>query len=127
MTASTPLSRAVANVEITTLAIGGIGAIYEFATSGWRAAAALAVGTLVSWLNYKWLRSGVTGLVPVPASPVPVNDATGAAPSAEQTGTPSKPSSGRVFLMFTARIVLLLAALYVILSRSLLPSTPLLA
>jgi hypothetical protein len=108
----TPLARTVARVEATTLALGAAGAIYEWIRVGWRAALALAVGAVISWLNYRWLRSGVTALAPAPDA------------SAQPQPTPA---FAKTFLKFFGRIVLLLVALYVILSRSLLPSTPLLA
>jgi hypothetical protein len=123
----TPLSRAVARVEATTLVIGSAAAIYEFAVAGWRAALAIAIGTLISWLNYRWLRSGVAGMVPAPVPASSPNPSPEAGVNSAQAPPPPAHSSGKIFAMFIARITLLLAALYVILSRSLLPSTPLLA
>lgn len=138
-----PLSRAVARVELTTLLVGAAATAYEYATSGWRAALAIAVGSIVSWLNYRWLRAGVLSLAPPasansgaasatpssrPALAQPNPSASSAAvPGSESTARPSTRASGRAFLKFFTGLALLLAALYVILSRSLLPAPPLLA
>ena len=136
-----PLSRAVARVELTTLLVGGAGTAYEFAASGWRAALAIAVGSVVSWLNYRWLRAGVLSLAQAAnasagaATPSPLSAAaepnpsaaSATAPGSEFAPQPSARTSGRAFLKFFTGLALLLAALYVILSRSLLPAPPLLA
>jgi hypothetical protein len=137
MTASAdPLSRAVARVELTTLLVGAAATVYEFATSGWRAALAIAVGSLVSWLNYRWLRAGVLSLAPPAAAtaaiPAPPSAKSASAPESapgyiESAPQPATRASGKAFLKFFTGFVLLLAVLYVILSRSLLPAPPLLA
>lgn len=119
-----PLSRAVARVEPLTLILGAAAAVYEFAIAGWQSALAIAIGSVISWLNYRWLRAGVLALTPAPApAPAP------AAPTVAGDGAPMKsaPPSAKGILKFLARLALLLAALYVILSRSLLPASPLLA
>lgn len=122
-----PLARAVARVEATTIAIGVVAAIYEWTTAGWRSALAIAVGSTISWLNYRWLRSGVTDLAPVPVAPGAAASEAETAANPPDSARPPKAAFSKIFLKFVARIILLLVALYVILSRSLLPSTPLLA
>jgi ATP synthase I chain len=104
-----PLSRAIARVAPTTIVLGLCAAGYEFATRGWRAALAVAVGATISWLNYRWLRGAVLALAPI-SSQAAKGDV-----------------SRRTLLKFLARIALLLLALYVILTRSRLPAVPLLA
>ncbi len=79
---------------------------------GWRAALGVAIGAGLSWINFRWLKTGISTLANL--SNVGVGDQ-----------APKVPRS--VYIKFLGRFVLLLVAVYVILSRSLLPAAALLA
>jgi ATP synthase I chain len=79
---------------------------------GWRMGLSFAVGAAIAWINYRWLRSGVAAL-------------TQAAGALGQTPVPK--ISKRILVKLVGRFILLLAALYVILSRSFLPADGVLA
>ena len=77
-----------------------------------------AVGAALSWLNYRWLKKGVMTIVPAPshAPGEPLQTGIDSAPA-------SKPrTSWTAFAKFFGRYVLLIGALYAILSYSLLPA-----
>lgn len=94
-------------VEIFTLALGAAATLYCGFRWGGRAAAGLAVGAALSWVNYRWLRQAVEAM-----------GMTARAPAG--TGGARAPTS--VFVKFFGRLALLLLALYVILSRSWFPA-----
>jgi hypothetical protein len=99
-------------IEWLTLAISGAAAVFASIRWGWRPGIGVAVGGILSWLNFRWLDQGIGQLVRA------------AAGSAEaSTGR----SSGLLFLRFLGRIVLILVTLYVILKTRWLPGKALLA
>jgi ATP synthase I chain len=93
-------------VEWLTLALGGAGAVWAALRWGWQGAAAVLVGTALSWLNFRWLKGGVQAFGKA---------ATGTAGSAEAR----VPAS--VYVKFIGRLGLLLVVVYVILTRSSVP------
>jgi hypothetical protein len=110
-------------VEWLIAGVGATGALVVAVRWNLRSAAGFALGATLSWLNYRWLRQGVTTIVPTPAiSPSPPEEK-------EREEIPQVPPRGtkRAFAKFFARTVLLLGALYAILSYSLLPAAPFLA
>jgi hypothetical protein len=92
----------VRRVEYWTLALGAVGALAAGLHWGWRAAGGVAVGALLSWLNYRWLKQGVISLTTV---------------SVEQAGAEEVRIPKRVYVKFFGRFVLLLAVVCVILWR----------
>jgi ATP synthase I subunit len=65
-----------------------------------------AVGAVLAWVNFRWLKQGVTALVKV---------------STAQAGSEHARVPVSVYAKFFGRFALLLVVVYVILSRSLLP------
>lgn len=115
MSAEDVYSRAVARIGVTTIAIGLAASFYMLFTRGWRAALAIAIGAALAWINFRWLKGGVSAI---------------AAPAAAQAdGNPPPVPRVRLsaFAKFIGRFALLLGVVYVILSCSLLPAIPLLA
>ena len=49
-------------IEYLTIAIGALATIAATAIWNWRAGAAVASGAALSWLNYRWLKQGVSTL-----------------------------------------------------------------
>ena len=94
-------------IEWLTLAFGLVGAALVGVVWGWRMGAGVALGAVLAWLNFRWLKQGVTTLVDVSAAQG--DSAKGRVPR----GT---------YLKFFGRFALLLLVVYVILSRSLLPA-----
>jgi hypothetical protein len=83
--------------------IAGIGAAATAATWfvwGGRAAAGLAAGAILSWVNYRWMKQGVNTLARL---------------STAQVGTQSAQVPSSVYLKFLGRYALLIVAAYVIL------------
>lgn len=76
------------------------------------AAAAAALGTALSWLNFRWLKQGLGALERV---------------SQTQEGAGRVRIPKRILAKFLARIALILAVLYVSLAYSLVPAWALLA
>jgi|ERR1700683_4517237 len=107
------LSRAVKRIEYLTLAVGVAGALYLTFTRNWRYGLGFAAGSVLSWLNYRWLRAGVLAATSVQAT----------------TSNEAPPPVRRApfVLKFAARFALLLLAVYVILTRSFLPASAVLA
>ena len=93
-------------IEWLTLALGVAGAVFAAARWGWRHGAGVGVGTLLTWLNFRWLKQGVGALVTV---------------STAQAGSEQARVPRSVYVKFLGRFALLLLVVYVILSRSLLP------
>jgi ATP synthase I chain len=90
-------------VDWLTLVLGGVGAFWAEWRWGWRGCVGLALGAILSWINFRWLKGGVQGFGGVSA------DGSGATPA----GVPWK-----AFAKFFGRFFLLLAAVYVILTYS---------
>jgi len=99
-------------IERLTLALGIVGMMATLWRWGWRAALGLAVGAGLSWINFRWLKAGISALAGL-ANP---------RPGEQDARVPRS-----VYVKFIGRFVLLLVVVYVILSRSLLPSAALLA
>jgi ATP synthase I chain len=93
-------------IERLTLAMGAAGAVFVAMRWGWRAGAGVALGALLTWLNFRWLKQGVGALVTV---------------STVQAGSEQVRVPRSVYVKFFGRFALLLLVVYVILSRSLLP------
>lgn len=107
-------------VEKLTLALGLIGTAFAAARWGKWAGLGFATGAGLAWLNYRWLKQGVTTIVPR------MPDAQTGGDEGRTRAVESETKPGRaakiVFVKFFGRYVLLLAALYAILSYSLLPA-----
>ena len=93
-------------IEWMTLAFGLAGAMVVLMRWGWRPAAGMALGTALAWLNFRWLKQGVTALVQLSTAQA----------NSEHARVPLS-----VYAKFFGRFALLLVVVYVILSRSLLP------
>ena len=93
-------------IEWVTLALGLAASAYSFARWGWRPGTGVALGAALAWLNYRWLKQGVGALVKL---------------STAQAGEEHPRVPRTVYVKFFGRYALLLAVVYVILSRSLLP------
>jgi len=93
-------------IEWMTLAFGLAAAIFAIARWGWRPGAGVALGAVLAWLNFRWLKQGVGTLVQV---------------STAQAGAEHARVPFGIYVKFFGRFVLLLTVVYVILSRSLLP------
>lgn len=99
-------------IEWFTLALGLTAALATTWRWGWRGGLGLAIGSALSWLNFRGLGAGISTLAGLSS----------AKPGVE---APRVPRS--VYVKFFGRFVLLLVAVYVILSRSLLPAGAVLA
>src|SRR5579864_1367823 len=93
-------------IEWMTLAFGLAGAVFTLLRWGWRPGAGVALGAALAWLNFRWLKQGVTAFV----------RASTAQANSEHARVPVS-----VYAKFFGRFALLLLVVYVILSRSLLP------
>jgi len=94
-------------IEWMTLAFGLAGAAFVFLRWGSQAGAGVALGAVLAWLNFRWMKQGVNALVKI---------STAQASDAEHARVPLT-----VYAKFFGRFALLLVVVYVILSRSLLP------
>ena len=99
-------------IEWMTLALGLAGAALVFLRWGSRPGTGVALGAALAWLNFRWLKQGVATLVNVSTAQA----------NSEHARVPKS-----VYAKFFGRFALLLVAVYVILSRSLLPAVALLA
>jgi hypothetical protein len=97
---------ALRRIEWLTLVLGGAGAAWAGWRWGWRGSAGLAIGALVSWINFRWLKGSV--------------QAFGRSATA-QAGSQNVRVPVGAYIKFFARFALLLGILYVILTRSWLP------
>jgi hypothetical protein len=93
-------------IEWMTLAFGLAGAVFVLLRWGWRPGAGVALGTALAWLNFRWLKQGVTALVTL---------------STAQAGSEHARVPLGVYAKFFGRFALLLVVVYVILSHSWLP------
>jgi len=101
-------------IERLTLAVAAIAAIFASVRWGWRPGAGLALGGVLSWLNFRWLEQAVGQIL------------SAAAGDAEALSSPGRASRG-IFLRIFARMVLMLTILYVILKTAWLPGKAVLA
>lgn len=99
-------------VEWLTALLGLAAAAFALARWGWLWGAGVALGTGITWINFRWLKLGVSTLV----------KASVAQTDPERVRIPSS-----VYVKFFARYALLLTVVYVILSRSVLPLAALIA
>jgi ascorbate-specific PTS system EIIC-type component UlaA len=90
-------------VEWLTLLLGAAGTIWADWRWGWRGALGLALGAILSWINFRWLKGGVRGFG-------------GAA--GDQAGSMPANVPWKAFAKFFGRFLLLLGAVYVILTYS---------
>jgi len=93
-------------IEWMTLAFGLAGSVFVLLRWGWRPAAGVALGAALAWLNFRWLKQGVTALVKLSTAQA----------NSEHARVPMS-----VYAKFFGRFALLLVVVYVILSRSWLP------
>jgi ATP synthase I chain len=93
-------------IEWMTLAFGLAGATFVLLRWGWRPGTGVALGAALAWLNFRWLKQGVTALVKL---------------STAQAGSEHARVPVSVYAKFFGRFALLLVVVYVILSHSLLP------
>ena len=54
--------RVTARIFRVTLAIAGAGTVAALAWRGWRAGAGFALGSALSWINFRWLKHAVDSL-----------------------------------------------------------------
>ena len=99
-------------IEWLTLALGFAAAVFAAVRWEWRAGAGVALGSLLAWINFRWLKQGVAALVEV---------------STAQAGSEHARVPFGVYLKFFGRFALLLLVVYVILSRSIFPALAVLA
>jgi hypothetical protein len=99
-------------IEYLTLAVGAAASLAVLILAGGRAGASLAAGAAVSWVNFRWMKQGISALVPL-------------ATAQEGAEKPRVPSG--VYFKFIGRYALLLIVAYVILSRLRLPVVYLIA
>jgi len=99
-------------IEWLTLGLGAGAAALVGLRYGGRAALGLALGAVLAWLNYRWLKQAVGVMTQLAA----------AQSEASRIRVPR-----RVYVKFFGRFALLIIIVYVILSRSLLPAGALLA
>lgn len=99
-------------IEVLSLVLGLAVALVTSWRWGWRAGLGLAVGASLSWINFRWLKTGISTLARL--SMVGPGEA-----------APRVPKS--VYFKFLGRFALLLLVVYVILSRELLPAGAVLA
>ena len=105
-------SATLRRIEWLTLALGAAGATWAGWRWGWRGSAGLAVGAVLSWINFRWLKGSV--------------QAFGRAATA-QAGSQSVAVPKGAYVKFFGRFALLLGTVYVILTRSWVPAIPVLA
>ena len=99
-------------VEYLMIGLGVAGTAFVAIRWGWRAAAGLALGAALSWLNYRWLKQGVGALARVATA---------------QAGAPQVRIPRGIYAKLIGRVALLLVVVYVILSGSLFPGATFLA
>jgi hypothetical protein len=101
-----PYHDAEQRIEHLTLAFGICGALAALVLRGWRFGLGMAIGGALSWLNYRWLKGGISTLAQL---------------SDVKPGEPAPRTPPGIYLKFLGRFVLLLAVVYVILSRPFVP------
>jgi len=99
-------------IEYLTIAIGAVATIASAIIWGWRVSAGIASGAILSWVNYRWLKQGVSTLARL---------------STAQAGTEKARVPPSVYLKFLGRYALLIVAAYAILRGFNLPAVSLLA
>lgn len=98
-------------IERLTLMLGAAGAAYAGWRWGWKYAAGVAAGSVLMWLNFRWLDQGVGALLQA---------------AAQSEGQPVR-NSRWIYARFVGRMALLIGALYVIFKGAWLPGRAILA
>lgn len=93
-------------IERLTLVVGGLAALAAGLLWGARSAAGILLGAALAWLNYRWLKQGLTPLARLAAA---------------QQEAPQIKVPASVYWKFAGRYALIAAVLYVIFAYSLLP------
>ncbi len=109
-------------IELLTVVLGAAVAAVAAWRYSWRAAAGVAAGTALSWLNFRLLKQGIGAALEGFARQIA--EAKAAASDAEP---PPVRLPKRILLRVLSGFVLLLAALYAILTGSILPGAAVLA
>jgi hypothetical protein len=99
-------------IEWLTLALGATGSSAFGLRWGWRAGVGFALGSVLSWLNFRWLQQGVSALLRAAATP---------------SHSGPEPVSRWIYARFFARMALLVGAAYVILKGAWFPGRAVLA
>jgi hypothetical protein len=99
-------------IERLTLAIAAAATMFASVRWGWRAGIGVAIGGMLSWLNFRWLDQGVGQLL--------------RAFTGEANAQPGRVSRW-IFVRFLGRMLLMLTALYAILKTTWLPGKAVLA
>ncbi|MGA8142661.1 MAG: ATP synthase subunit I [Candidatus Acidiferrales bacterium] len=99
-------------IELLTVAIGAAAAIAAAVLWGWRVGAGIASGAALSWINYRWLKQGVTTLATL---------------STAQAGAEKAHVPAGVYVKFLGRYALLIIGAYAILRSFKLPAASLIA
>ena len=99
-------------IEYLTLGLGVAAGIAAGIRYGWRAGLGVILGSVLSWLNFRWMKQGVGALAHL---------------SKAQAGSPQPRVPKSVYAKFIGRYALLIAAAYVILVYLKLPAISLLA
>lgn len=100
-------SATLRRVEWLSLTLGGLGTAWAAWHWGWRGGLGLAIGAVLSWINFRWLKGSVFAF--------------GQAATIEPSGAQNAPVPKSAYLKFIGRFALLLVAIYVILTRSWFP------
>jgi hypothetical protein len=106
-------------IERLTLALGAAGSVAAGWRWGWRGAVGLAIGAILSWINFRWLKGSVLAFGRAATATAP------AATASESVQAARVPTSA--YAKFFGRFALLLVAVYVILTHSALPAISVLA
>jgi hypothetical protein len=107
-------SATLRRIEWLTLALGAAGSVAAGWRWGWRGALGLAIGAILSWLNFRWLKGSVLAFGRAATVTSDENPQAARAPKS-------------AYFKFFGRFVLLLIAVYVILTHSAFPAVALLA
>lgn len=99
-------------IEYLTIGTGILATVLVAIFCGAKSGASLAAGAALSWLNFRWMKQGISALIPLATAQA----------DAEKVRIPKK-----VYFKFLGRYALLLVVAYVILSRLRLPAVFLIA
>lgn len=110
-------------IERLTWVIGIAVAVYSQMRYGWIESVGVLAGTLIAWLNFRWLKQGIGAAVETIASQTSTLGAPSERAESEQAGKIPK----RVYAKLLGRYALLLLGVYVILSSHFIPGVALLA
>jgi hypothetical protein len=126
--ASEPFGSAtLRRIEWLTLMMGGLGVAWAAWRWGWRGALGLILGVLLSWVNFRWLKGSVRAFGDAAIAQAGSPALPQAAPPAGQTPAAAAPVPRSAYFKFFGRFLLLLGAVYVILTRTWFPPLSVLA